>query len=71
MKHVDRRWKYYLARNKGESLELSAEQQSASDCLKEKCVAVNMDKSGNCMPRGSKDHEVEPAVVWRRSSMQG
>ena len=30
------------------------EQQSASDCLKEKCVAVNMDKSRNCMPRGSK-----------------
>ena len=33
---------------------LSMEQQSASDCLKEKCAAVNMDKSGNCMPRGSK-----------------
>ena len=33
---------------------LSVEQQSASDCLKEKCVVVNMDKSGNYMPRGSK-----------------
>ena len=33
---------------------LSVEQQSASDCLKEKCVAVNMDKSMNCMPRGRK-----------------
>ena len=31
---------------------LSKEQQSASDCLKEKCDAVNMDKSKNCMPRG-------------------
>ena len=33
---------------------LSVEKQSASDCLKEKCVASNMDKSRNCMPRGSK-----------------
>ena len=33
---------------------LSVEQQSASDCLKEKCVAINMAKSRNCMPRGSK-----------------
>ena len=33
---------------------LNAEQQSTSDCLKKKCVAVNMDKSGNCMPRGRK-----------------
>ena len=49
MKHVDRRWKDYLAGNKGESPELSVEQQSASDCLKEKCVAVNMDKLGNCI----------------------
>ena len=54
MKHVDRCWKAYPAGNKGESPKLSVEQQSASDCLKEKCVAVNMDKSGNCMPRGSK-----------------
>ena len=54
MKHVDRRWKAYPAGNKAESPELSVEQQSASDCLKEKCVAVNMDKSWNCMPRGSK-----------------
>ena len=30
------------------------EQKSASDCLKEKCDVVNMDKSRNCMPRGSK-----------------
>ena len=28
--------------------------QSTSDCLMKKCVVVNMDKSGNCMPRGSK-----------------
>ena len=54
MKHVDRHWKAYPAGNKKESLELIVEQQSASDCLKQKCVAVNMDKSGNCMPRGSK-----------------
>ena len=33
---------------------MSVEQQSASDCLKEKRAAVNMDKSKNCMPRGSK-----------------
>ena len=30
------------------------EQQSANDCLKEKCAAINMDKFRNCMPRGSK-----------------
>ena len=54
MKHVDRCWKAYPAWNKGESPELSVEQQSASDCLKEKCAAINMDKSENCMPRGSK-----------------
>ena len=30
------------------------EQQSASNCLKEKCDVVNMDKSRDCMPRGSK-----------------
>ena len=30
------------------------EQQSASNCLKEKCAAVNMDKSRNCIRRGSK-----------------
>ena len=33
---------------------LNVEQQSASDCLKKKCAAINMDKSRNCMPRGSK-----------------
>ena len=36
---------------------LSREQQSDSDFLKEKCATVNMDKSGNCMPRCSKDYE--------------
>ena len=30
------------------------EQKSASHLLREKCDAVNMDKSENCMPRGSK-----------------
>ena len=54
MKHVDRSWKAYPTGNKGESPELSVEQQSASDYLKEKCPSVNMDKSRNCMPRGSK-----------------
>ena len=54
MKHVDRRWKDYPARNKGESPKLSVEQKSDSDCLKEKCAAISMDKPGNCMPRGSK-----------------
>ena len=57
MEHVDRRWKAYPAGNKGDS-------------PKFECVAVNMDKSGNCMPRGRKDHEVEPAVMWKRNSMQ-
>ena len=33
---------------------LNVGKQSASGCLKEKCVAVNMEKSKNCMPRGSK-----------------
>ena len=48
---------------------LSVEQQSSSDCLKGKCVVVNMEKSKNCMPRGSKDYEVKLSVVWKRSSM--
>ena len=48
---------------------LNVEQQSTSGCLKKKCVAVNMDQSENCMPRGSKDYEVKLAVVWKRSSM--
>ena len=30
------------------------EQKIATDCLKEKCDAVNMGKSRNCMLRGSK-----------------
>ena len=54
MKHVDRCWKAYLVGNKGESPELRVDQQSANHCLKEKCATVNMDKSGNCIPRGSK-----------------
>ena len=54
MKHVDRRWKAYPAENKGKSPESEHGAASASDSLKEKCVAVNMEKSGNCMPRGSK-----------------
>ena len=33
---------------------MNAELQSTSDCLKTKCAAVNMEKSGICMPRGSK-----------------
>ena len=39
---------------RGSHYNLSVEQQSASDFLKEKCAAVNMDKSRKCMPRGSK-----------------
>ena len=54
MKHVDRRRKAYPVGNKGKSPELSVEQKSASNFLKEQCAAVNMDKSRNCMPRGSK-----------------
>ena len=33
---------------------LSVEKKSDSDFLKEKCATVKMDKSRNCMPRGSK-----------------
>ena len=33
---------------------LNAVMQSTSGYLKKKCVAVNMDKSRNCMPRGRK-----------------
>ena len=33
---------------------LSVDQQSANYCLKEKCATIKMDKSRNCMPRGSK-----------------
>ena len=54
MKHVDRHWKSYPAWNKEESPEFEHGATSASDCLKEKCAAINMDKFGNCMPRGSK-----------------
>ena len=54
MKHVDRRWKAYPTRNKGKSLESECGAASASDFVKEKCVVVNMDKFGNCMPRSSK-----------------
>ena len=50
---------------------LSMDQQNSSDCLKEKCTAVNMDKSGNCMPRDNKTMKSKLAVVWKRSSMQG
>ena len=53
MKRVDRRWKAYPAGNKGESSELNVQQQGTSDCLKNKCSTVNMDKPKNCMPRGS------------------
>ena len=35
-------------------LNMRMEQQSASNCLKEKCDAINMDKSRDCMPRDSK-----------------
>ena len=54
MKHVDRRWKAYPAGNKGKSSESEYGVASASDCLKEKCDAINMDKPKNCMPRGRK-----------------
>ena len=70
MKHVDRRWKAYPAGNRGKSAEFECRAASASACLKEKRVAVNMDKSRNCMPRDSKDYEVKPAIVWKRISMQ-
>ena len=40
--------------NKGDSLEFECGVASASDSLKEKWDAINMDKSRNCMPRGSK-----------------
>ena len=33
---------------------LNVEKKSANDCLEKKSGVVNMDKSGNCMPRGSK-----------------
>ena len=44
---------------------MSVEQQSASDCLKEKCVAVNMEKSGNCMPIGSKTMKTNQFLCGR------
>ena len=63
MEHVDKHWKAYLAGNKGESPEF--------ECgAKKYCVAVNVDKSENCMPRDSKDHEVEPAIMRKRNSKQ-
>ena len=42
-KHVDRRWKAYPAGNKGKSPEFEHGAANASDCLKKKYVAVNMD----------------------------
>ena len=53
MKHVDRHWKAYLVGNKGKYRNLSMKQQSASDGH-----CYQMDKSGQCVPRGSKDYEV-------------
>ena len=52
MKHVDRRWKTYQGTRENHP-NLSMEQQSANDGLKEKCVAVKWTNQGNCMPRGS------------------
>ena len=49
---------------------LSMEQQKASDCLKEKCAAIEWINMDSCVPRGSKDHEVKLATVWKRNSMQ-
>ena len=54
MKHVDRRRKYYPEGNTGKSPESKCGATNASDCMKEKCAVVNMGKSRNCMPRGSK-----------------
>ena len=71
MKHVDRCWKDYPAGNKGKLLECEYRAASASDCLKEKCAAVNMDKSGNCMPRGSKTMKSNQLLCGKRSSIQG
>ena len=33
---------------------MTMEQQNASDCFKDKCAVVNMEKSRNSIPRGSK-----------------
>ena len=40
--------------------------QSTSDCLMKKCVAVNMDKSRNCMPRGSNTMKSNQLLCGRR-----
>ena len=65
MKHVDRCWKANPAGNKGKSSESEYGATSASDCLKEKCAAVNMDKSGNCMPRDSKTMKSDQLLCGR------
>ena len=44
---------------------LNEEQQSASDCLEKKSVAVNMEKSENCIPRGSKTMKSNQLVCGR------
>ena len=45
---------------------LSVEKKSASDGLKEKCVAVKMDKSRNYMPRGSKTMKSNQLLCGKR-----
>ena len=70
MEHGDRHWKVYPAESGGEPPEFECvEAKSTSVCLTNN-VAVNMDKSDNCMPRSSKDHEDEPTIMWKRNSMQ-
>ena len=54
MKHVDRHWKVIQQGTRRNHQSLNVVLQSTSGYLNKKCVAVNMDKSGNCMPRGSK-----------------
>ena len=42
------------------------EQQIASNCLKEKCATLNMDKSRNCMSRSSKTMNLNQLLCGRR-----
>ena len=65
MKHVNRGWKAYPAGNKGKSPESECGVENASDCVKEKCVVVNMNKSRNCMPRGSKTMKSNQVLCGR------
>ena len=48
---------------------MNKEQKTTSGWWKELCCC-QYGQSEDCMPRDSKDHEVELAIMWKRNSKQ-